>query len=111
MKRITIYWRDIPSQIIVKSGRQKAKVALSHRFQAAIDRAAMRADKGGSEAYLEAWQRITTEIEAKGQLEEIAQAEAMSLETQFSDQALERLIQQKGFGTPESCPTAGPLTP
>ena len=50
MKQITIYWRDIPSQIILKKGRSKTKNLLSLRFQKAIDRAAMRAGKGGSEA-------------------------------------------------------------
>ena len=41
-KLILISWRDIPSQIVVKQGREAAKVQLSHRFQEAIDRAAMR---------------------------------------------------------------------
>ena len=44
-KLITIYWRDIPSQIVAKSGRRSAKVRLANRFQDAIDRAAMRAGK------------------------------------------------------------------
>ena len=51
MKLTTILWRDIPSQVIVRAGRNKAKQQLSHRFQAAIDRAAMRAGKGGSRCF------------------------------------------------------------
>ena len=51
-KLITVYWRDIPSQVIAKKGRSKSKVQLSQRFQEAIDRAAMRAGKGSSDAYL-----------------------------------------------------------
>ena len=43
MQKIEVFWRDIPAQILVKSGRVRGKVLLSHRFQAAIDRAAMRA--------------------------------------------------------------------
>jgi hypothetical protein len=39
-KLITVYWRDIPSQVIAKKGRSKSKVQLSQRFQEAIDRAA-----------------------------------------------------------------------
>ena len=56
-KLITIYWRDIPSQVIAKKGRSTSKVRLSQRFQAAYDRAAMRAGKGSSDAYLSEWRR------------------------------------------------------
>ena len=41
-----ISWRDIPAQVVVKRGRETAKVQLSPRFQEAVDRAAMRAGKG-----------------------------------------------------------------
>ena len=43
--------------VIVKRGRETAKVQLSQRFQEAVDRAAMRAGKGSSDAYLADWQR------------------------------------------------------
>src|SRR5258708_11688032 len=52
---IVISWRDIRAQVIVKRGRESAKVQLSHRFQEAVDRAAMRAGKGSSDAYLADW--------------------------------------------------------
>ena len=42
---------------MVKRGRETAKVQLSQRFQEAVDRAAMRAGKGSSDAYLADWQR------------------------------------------------------
>ena len=45
MQRIDVFWRDIPSQILIKRGRERGKYLLEHRFQAAIDRAAMRAVK------------------------------------------------------------------
>ena len=35
-----ISWRDIPAQVVVKRGRETAKVQLSARFQEAVDRAA-----------------------------------------------------------------------
>ena len=73
MQRIDILWRDIPSQVLIKRGRERGKYMLSARFQEAIDRAAMRADKGGSDAYLEEWRRVTNSIEAEGALEDIAQ--------------------------------------
>src|SRR5512143_2917525 len=54
---IVISWRDVPAQVIVKRAREVAKVQLSQRFQEAVDRAAMRAGRGSSDAYLEDWQR------------------------------------------------------
>jgi Virulence factor len=54
---IVISWRDVPAQVIVKRGREVAKVPLSARFQEAVDRAAMRAGRGSSDAYLEDWRR------------------------------------------------------
>ncbi|MGI9336329.1 MAG: virulence factor, partial [Gammaproteobacteria bacterium] len=56
-KLITVYWRDIPAQVIAKRGRETAKAKLAARFQEAIDRAAMRAGKGSSDKYLEDWRR------------------------------------------------------
>ena len=70
---------------------------LSARFQEAIDRAAMRAGKGGSDAYLEEWRRVTTSIEAEGALEDIAQHLGEEIESQVSDEQLALLVKQKGF--------------
>ena len=42
MQRIDILWRDIPSQVLIKRGRDRGKYMLTARFQEAIDRAAMR---------------------------------------------------------------------
>ena len=97
MKLTTILWRDIPSQVIVRAGRKKAKQQLSHRFQAAIDRAAMRAGRGGSDAYLEEWQRQTTQLEPSDDIDAVAAACAVELEAQFSDEDLEVLIRNKGI--------------
>ena len=51
-KLTTIYWRDIPAQVIGQQGRKRLRQELSQRFAQAIDRAAMRAGRGSSEAYL-----------------------------------------------------------
>jgi hypothetical protein len=94
-KLITVFWRDIPAQVIVKSGRRSAKVQLAERFQVAIDRAAMRAGKGSSDAYLEDWRRSDPQ-ECGDDLEAEAAAEAARLEAQYSEQQLERLIKSSG---------------
>ena len=58
MASLTIlYWRDIPSQVIVKSGRSSAKRELSERFIRAIDAAAMHAGAKSDDAYLAEWRR------------------------------------------------------
>jgi len=91
-----ISWRDIPAQVVVKRGRETAKVQLSARFQEAVDRAAMRAGKGSSDAYLADWKRsdarpCSDDIRAE------AAAEAARIEARFSDELLETLIRAKGL--------------
>ena len=88
---IIISWRDIPAQVIVKRGRETAKVQLSHRFQEAVDRAAMRAGKGSSDAYLADWKRSPPRLCAD-ELKAVAEAEAAVLESRYSDEDLERMI-------------------
>ncbi len=91
---ITVYWRDIPAQVIAKSGRNSAKAQLSERFQVAIDRAAMRAGKGSSEHYLEDWRRETGDC--GDDLEAAARAAAERLEATFPEELLERIVKAGG---------------
>ena len=93
-KLITVYWRDIPAQVIARKGRESIKVPLSPRFQEAIDRAAMRAGRGSSDQYLEDWRRVSTAC--RGSPEEAARAEAERLESQFDDELLEKMIKAGG---------------
>ena len=100
MQRIDILWRDIPSQVLIKRGRDRGKYMLSARFQEAIDRAAMRAGKGGSDAYLDEWRRVTTAIEADGALADIAAQLGQEIEAQYSDEDITRLAKQNGYADP-----------
>ena len=93
-KLITVYWRDIPAQVIARKGRESIKALLSQRFHAAIDRAAMRAGKGSSDLYLEEWRRVAGTY--TGDPNVAAAAEAARLEAAFSDDQLERLIKAGG---------------
>ncbi len=97
MQKIEVLWRDIPAQVLVKSGRVRGKAMLSHRFQAAIDRAAMRAGKGGSDEYLEDWRRVTSSIDAEGSPEEIAQKFAEEIEAAYSNADIAALVASKGL--------------
>jgi hypothetical protein len=94
-KKTIIYWRDIPAQVLAQRGRVREKVRLSHRFQEAIDRAAMRAGKGSSDAYIEEWRRESTAID-DGDLQAIATSEAERLEGEYSDDRLLELIRNHG---------------
>ena len=91
-----ISWRDIPSQVVVKRGRESAKVQLSARFQEAVDRAAMRAGRGSSDAYIADWQRSAPRP-CSDDLKAEAAAEAERLEQRYTDEDLERLIRAKGL--------------
>jgi hypothetical protein len=102
MQRIDILWRDIPSQVLIKRGRDRGKYMLSARFQEAIDRAAMRAGKGGSDAYLDEWRRVTTAIEAEGALADIAAQLGQEIEAQYSDDDITRLAKQNGYAESDS---------
>ena len=103
-KLILISWRDIPAQVLVRRGRDTARVQLSPRFQAAVDRAAMRAGKSGSAAYLADWKRSDPQP-CGADIEAEAKAEAVRLEARYSDADLLRLIRAHGL----EAPTDGPV--
>ena len=92
---ITIYWRDIPSAVIYKRGREKYKKQLNPKFETAIDRAAMRAGKGSSEAYLSEWRRET--VAMQGDPQELVDNLVNELENQFTHEFLEKTIKDKGI--------------
>ena len=97
MEKILVYWRDIPAQVIIKRGRKRGKAELSARFLAAIDRAAMRAGKGGSEAYMADWRRERTAIPVEADLEDLARREAELLEASYDAERLVALVKNKGL--------------
>jgi hypothetical protein len=95
MGRLTvIYWRDIPAQVIGQQGRRRYRQELPARFATAIDRAAMRAGRGGSSAYLEDWRRETRPC--AGDMAEAVRAEAARLEADFPDPDLEAVVKAGG---------------
>ncbi len=98
VKVILLSWRDIPAQVIVQRGRKREKAVLSQRFHEAIDRAAMRAGKGSSDAYMSEWRRESSTLETTDELHEIARRELSRLESEFSDERLLQLIRSHGGG-------------
>ena len=94
-ERVVLLWRDIPAQVIVRSGRKSAKRQLSGRFEQAIDMAAMRARLTGTDAYLEQWRRSDPEP-CGDDLEAEAQAAAEALEAAWPPERLRSLAQAGG---------------
>ena len=96
MANLTIlYWRDIPSQVIVRSGRNSAKRELSEPFIRAIDAAAMRAQASDANAYLAEWRRAEP-TPCGDDLEAEASAAAARLEAEYDANRLAELAKRGG---------------
>jgi len=94
-KLTTIFWRDIPAQVIGQQGRKRHKQVLDKRFTVAIDRAAMRAGRGSSNAYLDEWRRESKPSD--GIIEDAVKAEVLRLEALFPDDVLETTVKAGGL--------------
>lgn len=93
---ITVYWRDIPAQVIGRKGRRSTvKKVLDLRFQKAIDRAAMRAGRGSSDKYLADWRRVSEPCD--GDLEQAVNDQAARLESSFPPDLLETIVRRGGL--------------
>lgn len=95
----TVYWRDIPAQIIVGQGRRAAKRQLPERFEQAIDRCAMKVGARDSDAYLAEWRRGAP-VEVAGEQDAVADAEAARLDAAYDAAALRALIANDGWTDP-----------
>ena len=92
---VILYWRDIPSQVIVKAGRKSAKRELPERFIRAIDAAAMRSGASDPDAYLADWRRADP-VECGDDLEAEAAAAAARLEAEYDNERLAKLAANEG---------------
>ena len=93
-KLISIYWRDIPAQVVGRKGRTNFKKELEPRFLKSIDRAAMRAGRGSSDAYLAGWRRETEIV--SGDIEALVIERVAQLENEFDDEYLESVVKAGG---------------
>ncbi len=96
---IVLYWRDIPSQVIVRDGRKNAKRELSERFIRAIDAAAMRSGANAEDDYLAEWRRGPP-IPCGDDLDAEAAAAAARLEAEYDAHRLAQLARREGRETP-----------
>ena len=93
---ITIWWRDIPMQVIAREGRTTAKRVLHRRFQIAVDKAAMKSGKKSYGDYIEEMRR--DERPCSGDVEDVATAEAARLEAAYTKEVLRSLVASGGVG-------------
>ncbi len=94
--RIIVYWRDIPAQVIIKSGRKTAKRELPERFAQAIDMCAMRVGARDEDAYLAEWRRGAPEP-VGDDLEAEAEAAFARLESEYGRDRLRALVANGGW--------------
>lgn len=99
---VVIMWRDIPAQINGRAGEERHQAILPHRFQKAIDRAAMIAGKKTAQEYVGEWRR--TSYPLTGELAETIESIAASIEVEFTNERLHALVNNGGWdpSSPES---------
>ena len=90
-----LYWQEIPSLVEAKDGETTSKAQLSDRFQNLIDKAAMRRDLFGTDAYIEGFKKGPA-IETEGTPEEAVRVVKEGLENNFEE------IAKAALHTPEA---------
>ncbi len=90
-----IYWRDIPAQVMVGSGRKAVKRELPERFQVAIDAAAMRAGARDTDAYLADWRKAPAGSR-DGDAEAVVASACDEIEATYDKERLRRLVEAGG---------------
>ena len=89
---VTIWWRDIPTQVNAQSGRTRYQALLPRRFQRAVDEAAMAAGLTQASDYVAEWRR-TTEPHRGGTTADALQAAAVAAAARFdAEYPKERLV-------------------
>jgi hypothetical protein len=96
-KLVTIWWRDIPMQVIAREGRRSEKRVLDKRFQFAVDKAAMHAGKKSYGDYIEEMRRAERAVEGDD-LAALADAEVSRIDAAYPKDVLHALIASGGEG-------------
>ena len=105
-KLVTIWWRDIPTQVNAQEGRTRYQAVLPRRFQRAVDEAAMAAGLTHASDYVSEWRRDTETLPAAltaDELQAAADAAAARFEDEYSKERLTE-IAANGGRNPENAP-------
>jgi len=96
MSNLTIvFWRDIPAQLLIGSGRKAIKLKLSEKFEKAIDRCAMKVGAKDSQSYLDDWQKKTVPLDPTNT--NSIELEAEKMEKYYTTEKLKALILNDGW--------------
>ena len=97
---ITLFWRDIPAQVIAESGRgrnrQQAKIELPRRFAIAIDAAAMKDGANSTDDYLAEWRR-SEPVSSSDDLDAESTRLAAEIEADYPAERMRKLVESGGF--------------
>jgi hypothetical protein len=97
---ITLYWRDIPAQVIAETGRGRnraqAKIELPRRFAIAIDAAAMKDGADSTDDYLAEWRR-SEPASCGDDLDAEAKKYAAELDADYPAERVRKLVENGGF--------------
>ena len=97
---ITLYWRDIPAQVIAERGRgrrrEQAKIELHRRFAIAIDAAAMRDGADSTDDYLAEWRR-SKPVSCSDDLDAESVRLAAAIEADYPAERVRKLVESGGF--------------
>ncbi len=89
-----VYWNDIPGRVVVREGRRSTRLTLSPRFMKAIERAAYRLKKQDNNALFDPWHDVDQPF--NGDIREQAKILVRSLEEQYTEAVLDKLIRASG---------------
>ena len=97
---ITLFWRDIPAQVIAESGRgrnrEQSKIELSRRFAIAIDAAAMKDGAESTDDYLAEWRR-SEPVLCGDDLDAESAKLAADIEANYPAERVRKLVETGGF--------------
>ena len=95
---VTIWWRDIPTQVNGVNGAQIEKYQLSHRFLWSAQRAAKKADLMDAHSFTEQSRRTSVPLDpSSGELLDLVWAEAARLEALYDNVRLAALVEAGGL--------------
>ena len=97
---VTIWWRDIPTQVNAQRGRTRYQAVLPRRFQRAVDEAAMAAGLTQASDYVAEWRRTSEPHEGPttpDALQAAAAATAARFDAEYPKERLVALSRNGGF--------------
>ena len=90
-----VYWRDIPGQVVIRTGGRSKRLRLPARFMRAIERAAYRLKKQQQDALFEPWHDVAQPLDGDD-VSSQAQRLMRQLDADYTDEVLETLIRASG---------------